>query len=333
MTHFLPFYFVLMFSGKKRKRLSTTPEVSKGVFNADVGAENSQPKLSESHAHNPPHEDLQPPTKRLREEEKQRTVSSILSSSVSRPSRPKGRRTPSPEVIPDSDEETDRIQAYLSPARQEREPVFSEPSQAVEALDAVEAFDPLFDEPHTKIPEHISRRTNPLVKMVDASTMNLQGAIAAKVRALREPNVGSSSNVRVRPGPGRSSGGLLIKQKTKSSLFTAEKGSVKIVKGKYKKDDVILKDQEPSPTIYSPADPFSTAENVDINKLAPSADELLQLAGLDQTATDLADFEDPKPADRMPENHSATTEVGQPTQNSSNPNELSAFGSGYVIYT
>lgn len=323
-----------MFSGKKRKRISTTPEVSKSVLNADVGAESSQPNPSESN----PHENLQPPMKRLREEEKRKTIlppSSISSSPVSRPSRLQGHRPPSPEVIPDSDEETDRIQAYLSPARQERETVFTEPSQVIEALDVVEAFDPLFDEPQTKIPEHISRRANPLVKMVDASTMNLQGAIAAKVRAIGEPNVSSSSNVRAKPGPGRSSGGLLIKQKAKSSLFTAEKGSVKILKGKYKKDDVIPKGQEPSPTIQSPVDPFSTDptdQNMDINKPAPSADELLQLAGLDQTATDLADFEEPKPDDRAPADDSAP-KVGQSAQNSSGPNEPSTFGSGYVIYT
>jgi hypothetical protein len=208
-----------------------------------------------------------------------------------------------------------------------------EPSQVVEVLDEDETFDPLFDEPKikTKVPAHISRRENPLVKMADTGTLNLQGAIAAKVRAVREPNVGSSTS-RVKPGPGRSSGGLLIKEKAMSSLFTAEKGVVKIIKGKFhKKEDAVPKDRELSPTILPTVESVSTPKN----KVAPSGDELLQLAGLDQMATDLADFEDPKPDDGTPVEASAPKALIQPVQNPSGPaeaNELSTFGSGYATY-
>jgi hypothetical protein len=257
-------------------------------------------------------------------------MSPLLPSSVTRLFRPQGRQ-PSPiEVIPDSDEEEDSIQAYLSPKRQQRE-VVSESFKAVGVIDTDETFDPLFDEPKTKVPEHISRRENPLVKMVD-TTMNLQGAITAKVRALREPNVGSSSqgSPRVKPGPGRSSGGLLLKQKAKSSLFTAEKGTIKIIKGKYRKED-----PEPRSPIL-PVEPFSTTRKEPSNKPVPSGDELLQLAGFDQTATDLADFEDPKPDDSIPEdNNSASRAVIQPIQTlleSAGTNDSSTFGSGYARY-
>ena len=322
--------------GKKRKRLPSTQDVSKNASTADLDVGGLRPGPSETDL---PHEDPHP-LKRLREE---KWTSPLLTSppfpsSVTRPLRPQGRRPPSPEIIPDSDEEEDSIQAYLSPNRQKREVVVSESSEVVEAVDTDETFDPLFDEPRTKIPEHISRRANPLVKMVvSTGADNLQGAIAAKVRALREPNVGSSSQVppRVKPGPGRSSGGLLLKQKAKSSLFTAEKGAVKIIKGKYRKDAAGLQDQEPRSPILPDVEPFPLASKGDSSKAVPSGDELLELAGLDQLATDLADFEDPKPDDGIPvDNKSATDLVIQPVQTSESAgaNGSSVFGSGYAMY-
>jgi hypothetical protein len=324
LSSFLICAYNPIISGKKRKRLSSTPDISQGapIANLDVGGVHPGP--SENH---PRDQDLHPPLKRRREEQPTTSpISPPLPSSVTRPVRSHGPRPLFLEVIPDSDEETNTIQSYLSPKRQERE--------VVEVIDTDETFDPLFDEPKTKVPEHISRRENPLVKMVDPGTMNFQGAIAAKVRALREPDVGSSSQVspRVKPGPGRSSGGLLIKQKAKSSLFTAEKGAVKIIKGKYRKEDAGLKDQEPSSTILPGVETSPTKE--DSNKPVPSGDELLQLAGLDQTATDLADFEDPEADDGVPVDNSATEAVIQPVQTSlgsTGTNESSTIGSGYAV--
>jgi len=318
--------------GKKRKRLSSSPDLPNGASIADLDEGNLQTGPPEKYARNLPHDDLRPPLKRLREEKQTSSLSTSphLPSSVTRPLRPQGRRPPSPEVIPDSDEEKDTIQAYLSPERQQRE-VALESSNVVEVIETDGSFDPLFDEPKTKVPEHIFRRENPLVKMVNTSTNNFQGALAAKVRALREPNVGSSSQAppRVKPGPGRSSGGLLLKQKSKSSLFTAEKGAIKIIKGKYRKEDAGLKDQEPRSPVLPAVEPFSMEDS---DKPVPSGDELLQLAGLDQTAADLADFEDTKPDDAISVDNNLATEAVQMSLESAGANESSTFGSGYAIY-
>lgn len=316
--------------------MSSTPE---GVSIPDLTAGSLQPGPSEYHTRDASHEDSRP-VKRPREEERQKSPPlppSSLPSSATRPTRLQGRRQPSPEVIPDSDEETDRIQTYLSPTRHQKAAI-PEPFKVDEVSDTEEPFDPLFDEPKTKVPEHISRRVNPLVKMVDAGRMNLEGAIEAKVRAVREPNVGpSGQSSRAKPGPGRSSGGLLVRQSIKSSLLTAEKGAAKIIKGNYRKEDVVLKDQKFRSKILPTVEPFPTDKEEDSPKPPPSGDELLQLAGLNQTATDLADFDDDhKPDDSVPTDNNSTTEVvAQPAQNLldlAGATNSSTFGTGYVMH-
>ncbi|KDR81688.1 hypothetical protein GALMADRAFT_239812 [Galerina marginata CBS 339.88] len=223
--------------------------------------------------------------------------------------RQKQRRSPSPEVIPDSDEEMNgsTVLHYLSPSK----PPVHFPVDAP----IMEQFPPTthnrpsttLDDPgmnalvdgksSSRIPAHRARMENPLVKMVDFSDPGvLAGAIATKAYAIDRandvPSSSKSSNTarRPRPGPGRSSSGLMIKPtepKQKSSLLTSQKGSLKSVKGKYSKQKDELNDRSAS------VDNMDTQVETAIPEPPPTAEELLQLAGLDpQVADALPDFED-----------------------------------------
>lgn len=245
-----------------------------------------------------------PPSKRVREESLE---SPLQSSTITSATRPQARRQPSPEVIPDSDEEiggSDRLQTLLSPNNQDAAKDSDNTRQEKlpnndGADDGEEPFDPLFDEPTRKVPEHINRKENPLIKLVESPNLSsLQGAISAKVRAIRDVNLSSSgqplstSMQRARPGPGRSSTGLTLKQK--SSLLTAERGAMKTIKGKYKKEASSTIEQE-LPASGRSGSPILVDEgSVDDSapKMTPSAEELLEMAGLDEGATDLPEFDE-----------------------------------------
>jgi hypothetical protein len=143
--------------------------------------------------------------------------------------------------------------------------------------------------PPKSLPSHRARAANPLVKMVD-DFGSMDGAISVKAR-LQGRN-GTSSDAPVagpsstptrksgrKPGPGRSSGGML--NKNTSSLLTFEKGALKTVKGKFK----------------APVGEEDKAEGgsglPDIPVSPPTSDELLKLSGFDSKAAEaLDDFEE-----------------------------------------
>jgi hypothetical protein len=168
-----------------------------------------------------------------------------------------------------------------------------------------DAFDPLFDkseEQLLRLPSHRARVANPLVKMAeDVNFAGMSGAISVKTRLAGHKSAISptSSGKSRKPGPGRSSSGLI-----KNSLLTFQKGSLKTVKGSYKKQT-----QRPNSVAGSVDDrhndePMMEGENVHQDEEArisnngttqvpPTAAELLGLAGLDaQHAEILSDFEE-----------------------------------------
>jgi hypothetical protein len=202
-----------------------------------------------------------------------------------------------------------------------------------------DAFDPLFDNSEdqpTSLPSHRARAANPLVKRAeDLDFAGMSGAISVKTRLAAHKSEMSppSSGKSRKPGPGRSSSGLI-----KNSLLTFQKGSLKTVKGSYKRQT------QRHNSVVGTADnghidePMMAGKNVlqdeearmsdnGIIQVPPTADELLGLAGLNaQHAENLSDFEeDPAP----------TAEISQPVSPSllpPDPAEL-ARQRRYVLYT
>lgn len=182
---------------------------------------------------------------------------------------------------------------------------------------------------HTNIPSHRVRAANPLVKMVEPpSVPDVEKAISVKARLLRgKPTLASSASGTPqthpsrsthasgsKPGPGRSSTGFVTKKtpKNKSSILTVEKGTLKSVKGKYRKP-VEAKGIEPQAQEDSVeeedgslwGDDTERGTGASYSQVPPTADELLGLAGLDvQNAEALPDFEEDLPS---------TTPNAQPT--------------------
>ncbi|KAF8965253.1 hypothetical protein BDZ97DRAFT_1812837 [Flammula alnicola] len=242
----------------------------------------------------------------------------------------------SPEVIPDSDEETNGPNAlrmhYASPEypstkspKAQENPFKPQESPTIIQDVPNSDIDQLFEEdPARRIPAHRVRQANPRVKLVDDPNLStIEGTIATKARAVERANAGSSSSIpvqssstqktRPKPGPGRSSTGLM--QKNKSSLLTAEKGALKSVKGKY-----VASKSSTAKTSTSQG-PNSMEVDPVVNKSPPSAEELLQLAGLDAKAAEaLPDFEDEavEQNNEVPKTHANSA---NPVDQSSTPNE------------
>ncbi|CAA7271630.1 unnamed protein product [Cyclocybe aegerita] len=220
----------------------------------------------------------------------------------------RNRRPPSPEVIPDSDEEMNgsSLLNILSPGYKRRTTVAvgheNQSSRRIEASIGPESVQGVVSEPQeepaSKVPAHRARATNPRVKMIeDPNISQVDGALSPKARATRGAARATSSHAaivsvsskRSKPGPGRSSAGLLVPKTT--SLLTAENGSLKTVKVKN-----VNSDSHPRPRAEE-ASPIIIDDDMPevgvINEPPPSGGELLQLAGLDsQVAETLPDFED-----------------------------------------
>lgn len=203
------------------------------------------------------------------------------------------------------------------------------PSQRV-ASTATSPPDPLFDSPPSAVgstrqrslesstPFHRARAANPLVKLIDAPPPQTSGkAITAKARLMSMPAMSSSSAgpTRVvakrggRPGPGRSSAGLLATNR--SSLLTASKGKLTTVKGRFAPVNTTRDQPENSAekapkrgdghpdTVVALLDDQDVVEmDGEGNALAPSTDpkpsgsDLLKLAGVSEDAAALPDFDE-----------------------------------------
>ncbi|KAF8798093.1 hypothetical protein BYT27DRAFT_6918673 [Phlegmacium glaucopus] len=230
------------------------------------------------------------------------------------------RRIPSPEVIPDSDEEMNGPIAltmnFITPSDIDESNLAlgsTKPgslSVHTSEHEAALEFHPLFDEePIEKVPTLRAHLAEPRVKMVDDPNLsNMEGAILAKAHAVARMNAEPSSSKstvlpsnspqsdkkRAKPGPGRSSAGLM-KVKNTSSLLTFSKGSLTTVKGKYVKektrghaDNLQIRDDPPPDMVE--------VDNAVIENpppAPPTGEELLRLAGLDTGIADaLPDYED-----------------------------------------
>lgn len=191
------------------------------------------------------------------------------------------------------------------------------PSQQVVST-ATSPPDPLFDSPPSAVgstrqrslesstPFHRARAANPLVKLIDAPPPQTSGrAITAKARLMSMPATGPSSAGPVRvvakrggkPGPGRSSAGLLATNR--SSLLTASKGKLTTVKGRFAPVDT-TRDQPESSAEKAPklGDQDVVKMGGEGNTLVtstdpkPSGSDLLKLAGVGEDAAELPDFDE-----------------------------------------
>lgn len=271
-----------------------------------------------------------------------------ISSSTLSPNKKNLRRIPSPEVIPDSDEEmngpasltmTLTNPGVIEAANQASgSTTLSLHTSEHEAVD----FHPLFDEePKEKVPTLRTRLTEPRVKMIDDPNLsNIEGAIPTKAYVARMNTDPSSSKSTVlssnppqsdirrsKPGPGRSSAGLKVK-KNVSSLLTFSKGSLTTVRGKYHKEG----SQAHTSNLTVRDDPPDIVEvdNAINEKPSPTpatAEELLRLAGLDTEIADaLPDYDDnPVPINATEAILSETTEPVVLTADSGNGKESSSL--------
>ena len=263
------------------------------------------------------------------------------------------RRIPSPEVIPDSDEETNDPATFMNISIPSDIDKFNQASGSTtlslksrsKSLHTSEVVDfhPLFDEePIEKVPTLRTRLTEPRVKMVDDPNLSsMDGAISVKVNAVSRMNAEPSSSKstvlssnspqsdrkRAKPGPGRSSAGL-TKAKNTSSLLTFSKGSLKTVKGKYVKeqmrghaDGLQIRD--------GPPDIIEVDNKISENPppALPTGEELLRLAGFNTEIADaLPDYEDtPSQMDVIQPIVSEVPEPVAPTVGTGKGNESSSL--------
>ncbi|KAK0503436.1 hypothetical protein EDD18DRAFT_1137841 [Armillaria luteobubalina] len=198
-------------------------------------------------------------------------------------------RKDSPEIVPPSEEEEDDDYAFNSaPVKGIETSSAQYPPNSISASSPAlplpsSSKNPIAEPPvasaSTYIPSHRARATNPLVKMIDNHD-GIDGGISTKTR------LGGSSPKKAKPGPGRSSAGIITK--SKSSLLTFTKGELQSVKGKYvsEKRDERVHDTDVEMAAAEPAEPTPPLP-------PPTGEELLNLAGLDaEAAKKLDDYED-----------------------------------------
>ncbi|KAF8559757.1 hypothetical protein OG21DRAFT_484841 [Imleria badia] len=220
-------------------------------------------------------------------------------------------QSPPPATLLPPDDAVPDSQAPASPALSSSDPLFDSPSH-------------LFDEaPEIQrdliLPPHRARAANPLVKLIDTAmpeTTSKQSRITAKARliSMHTADVSSASgpsrgiaNRGGKPGPGRSSSGLITKHR--SSLLTATKGALKSVKGKLA--GATSERDQPDEIEEAPAAGKSEGDKLLVTSWSdedvkqdhqamsnaqpdppPSGDELLKLAGLQIDVETLPDYEE-----------------------------------------
>lgn len=152
--------------------------------------------------------------------------------------------------------------------------------------------------PRTKVikptmPLHRAREANPLVKLLrDQGRKSPKPREANKSGAEENLVKGSPPPKRKKPGPGRSSAGLLLPP---STLLTAEKGKLKSVKGKRRIGDRSGRTDKNGGDCgleKNLEDVARVALDEDVVIEPPKPDELLNLAGLDPGSADLPEFEE-----------------------------------------
>ncbi|KAF8136559.1 hypothetical protein EV363DRAFT_1544509 [Boletus edulis] len=204
----------------------------------------------------------------------------------------------------------DAAQTPASPPLSPSDPLFGSPSHLSDEASEGRS-EPI-------LPAHRARAANPLVKLLDATTQETtskQSRITAKARLMSihttgAPSTSGSRGVAKRggkPGPGRSSSGLI--SKNRSSLLTSTKGSLKSVMGNFT-GTTVERDQpdeiEEAPgkaegdkllvTSWSDEDVAAGEDHQAMSNPQlgppPSGDELLKLAGINADTEALPDYED-----------------------------------------
>ncbi|KAF9013901.1 hypothetical protein BDQ17DRAFT_1341700 [Cyathus striatus] len=315
-------------TGDSATHLPGTPSTSRA---AGRGAQESDLKVSGSNQKrkslSPALDVHQPPAKRLREQQlisritednsvpqttkllgtaktthsEYNVLSSEPHSSQPRPKRRRTIRTPSPEVIPDSDEDTPVVPTPHS--------ISNSPASASKMTSLTTS----------NIPYHRMRAAVPLVRSLGEDRGSLESISRSNPA---EPTSQHHHTNSKKLGPPSRSQAL---KKSRSSLLTAEKGILRSVKGKYVVDALSRKDG----TAQNSADICkNTIETVDDTNSSAlhvpvTGEELLSLAGLNEKTTDdLSDFEEGGMAtDRtalpsMPANMAGTSNVASSLYNS-----------------
>ncbi|KAJ3550996.1 hypothetical protein NMY22_g72 [Coprinellus aureogranulatus] len=249
----------------------------------------------------------QPPHKKSREdapESASATKSTRNSSRREQPqspsrSRKKGREE-SPELIPDSDEEAEEALKMDDSGLDTRDSSrsaqevaskleFAPPSPPA-TNSPTEKPDSLFDE-EGDMPAHRRRQQKPLVKMFEDPSLHAhEGQLSAKANAIsnKRSDTDVATSSRSRPGPGRSSSGMV----RKPTLLTANKGTLKSMRTSTRRQSKPgaqsnVPHREPTPMPID--EPFTLPEPEE----PPTGQELLHMAGLDpEEAEELPDFED-----------------------------------------
>jgi hypothetical protein len=222
-------------------------------------------------------------------------------------------QSPPPTTPPPPDDAASESQIPASPTLSSSDPLFDSQSCLSDEAPEIQR-DPI-------LPHHRARAANPLIKLIDTTTLETsskQSRITAKARLMSihtteiSSTSGPSRGVAKRggkPGPGRSSSGLITKNR--SSLLTATKGALKSVKGKFA--GTAIEHDQPDEIEEAPAAHGTTEgdkllitswsdEDIVVHQdqqavsnsqgPPPFGEELLELAGLQKDVEKLPDYED-----------------------------------------
>lgn len=204
-------------------------------------------------------------------------------------------RQETPEFVPDSDEEMEmeHDDANTRDSSRSAQEVASKlefaPPSPPATNSPAEKADSLFDE-EEDIPAHRRRQQKPLVKPFEDPDLQIrEGQLASKAKAIARnpPETDSKPSVsKSRPGPGRSSSGMV----RKPTLLTASKGTLTSVRASTRrKSNPKPEAEELDPTSPTIGESLVTPEPQE----PPTGKELLSMAGLDvQDAEALPDFEE-----------------------------------------
>ncbi|EAU88631.2 hypothetical protein CC1G_12023 [Coprinopsis cinerea okayama7 len=187
--------------------------------------------------------------------------------------------SPSPELVPDSDEEVANAMTLDADMRSSNASSHQQtPAPPFQDDDSQGEPDPLFDETEeSTLPAHRLRTVKPLVKVFEDPTLNVQeGQLSAKTRALQRSKASSSAT------PARSTRAKRNTGQSTASLLVAGKEGLKTVKGRYRRQSSRAEDDGEASGDKEPECPPEEP---------PKPEELLALAGMDSTAAEeLPDF-------------------------------------------
>lgn len=246
-------------------------------------------------------------------------------------------QSPPPSTVLPSDDAAPEPQASASPPLGSYDPLFDSPTHLSDEAPEIQ----------NDLPLHRARTAKPLVKLIDTTTPETTGKqsrIIAKARlmSMHATDVASTSGLSRgvakrggKPGPGRSSAGLITKNR--SSLLTATKGTLKSVKGKFTGERDQPDEIEEAPvapgktetdklvvTSWSDEDVVDQDQAMSNSQPAPppSGDELLKLAGLQADMGTLPDYEDDLAAQPQDAKIEGTNSTSAPAEESLNQSSV-----------